>query len=211
MAEGKTGPVTEWVVGLVEDLGYAGIAVLMLLEIPVPLIQSEIVMTSAGFAASVGRLSLVPVIAAGVSGSQAGSLALFAAARRLPEERIRGFLVRHGDWLGLDEPALVRAEERFRRHGAVAVVTGRLLPGLRSFIAIPAGVVRLPLWQFFVFNLLGTVFWVTLLAVLGSALGARYELVDEYSSYVTVAFVGGLLSLVVYRVVTVSRRRRARR
>jgi membrane protein DedA with SNARE-associated domain len=112
---------------------------------------------------------------------------------------------------GLDEPGLVRAEDRFRRHGAVAVVTGRLLPGLRSFIAVPAGIVRLPVWQFFVFNLLGTAFWVTVLAVLGSALGQRYELVDRYSSYVTAVFVVGLVSLVVYRVVAVSRRRRRRR
>lgn len=200
--------MTEWVVGLVEDLGYLGIGVLMLLEIPVPLIQSEIVMTFAGFAASAGRLSVVAVIAAGASGSQIGSLGLYAAARRLPEERVRGFVARHGDWVGLDEPGLARAEDRFRRHGAVAVFLGRLLPGLRSFIAVPAGIVRLPLWQFFVFNLLGTLVWVTLLALLGSALGTRYALVDQYSSYVTAGFLTVVLSLLVYRVGRVWRARR---
>lgn len=199
--------MTEWVTGLVEAIGYPGIAVLMFLEIPVPVVQSEIVMTFAGFTASAGRLSLVGVVAAGILGSQVGSMALYAVARRAPEERVRGFLADHGGWLGFTDENLRAAERRFSDHGGRAVLIGRLLPGLRSFIAVPAGLLQMPAWRFFAFNLVGTAFWVSVLAWLGSLLGAQYRLVDRYSSWVSAAFFTGLVLLVAYRVVSVRRAR----
>ena len=199
----------ETVTSFVEAVGYVGIAVLMFLEIPVPVIQSEIVMTFAGFTARAGDLSLAGAVVAGVVGSQTGSMALFDAARRLPEERVRGFVADHGTWLGFTRDNLKAAEERFDRHGALAVVIGRLLPGLRSFIAVPAGLVGMKAWRFFVFNIVGTVFWVSVLAGLGYLLGSQYRLVDQYSSYVTIAFVGAVVALVVWRVVKVKRARAA--
>ena len=202
--------MSEWVTGVVQAIGYPGLAVLMFLEIPLPVIQSEIVMTFAGFTASAGRLSLLGVILAGVVGSQTGSMALYAVARRAPEERVRRFLADHGTWLGFTDENLRRAEQKFTDHGASAVLIGRLLPGLRSFIAVPAGLLQMPAWQFFAFNLVGTAFWVSVLAWLGSLLGEQYRLVDRYSSYVTAAFVGALVLLVGYRVVSV-RRARAQR
>lgn len=205
---GTSPGVLETVTSFVESVGYLGIAVLMLLEIPVPVIQSEIVMTFAGFTARAGQLSVPGVVVAGVAGSQAGSMALYAACRRLPEERVRGFVADHGTWLGFTRDNLKAAEERFDRHGAAAVLIGRLLPGLRSFIAVPAGLVGMKAWRFFAFNLVGTVFWVSLLAGLGYALGSQYQLVDRYSTYVTVAFAGAVVGLVVWRVVKVRRRSR---
>ena len=201
--------VTDTVTSFVESVGYLGIAVLMFLEIPLPVIQSEIVMTFSGFTARAGRLGLLAVIVAGVIGSQTGSMALYALARRLPEARVRGFIADHGTWLGFTRENLKAAEERFRRHGAAAVLIGRLLPGLRAFIAVPAGLVAMPAWQFFVFNLVGTVFWVSVLTLLGYWLGSQYQLVDEYSSYVTVAFLAAVAALVVHRAIKVRRARAA--
>lgn len=199
--------MTDTLTAFVESVGLVGIFVLMVLEIPVPVVQSEIVMTFAGFTARVGELSLVGAVLAGVAGSQAGSMALFAACRRLPEERVRGFVADHGTWLGLTRDGLERSEDRFRGHSGRAVLVGRLLPGLRSFIAVPAGLVRMPAWRFFAFNLVGTAFWVTVLALLGFWLGSQYALVDQYSSYVTLAFVAVVTGLVVKRVVAVRRAR----
>jgi membrane protein DedA with SNARE-associated domain len=201
--------VTETVTALVESVGYLGIAVLMFLEIPLPIIQSEIVMTFAGFTAKVGQLSLWLAVVAGVVGSQTGSMALFALCRRLPEDRVRSFVADHGTWLGLTRENLAQAEDRFREHAGKAVLVGRLLPGLRSFIAVPAGLVAMPAWRFFAFNLVGTLFWVTVLSLLGFALGTQYRLVDQYSSYVTIAFVAVVALLVAYRVVKVRRARSA--
>ena len=199
--------MTETLTSFVESVGYAGIAVLMFLEIPLPIIQSEIVMTFSGFTAKTGTLSLVAVIAAGVAGSQVGSMALYALCRRLPERKVRGFVADHGTWLGFTRDNLKQAEDRFRRHGALAVLIGRLLPGLRAFIAVPAVLVRMPAWRFFAFNLIGTLFWVTVLTLLGYALGTQYRLVDKYSSYVTFAFLGVVVGLVVWRVVKVRQAR----
>lgn len=199
------------ITSFVDSVGYLGIAVLMLLEIPLPIIQSEIVMTFSGFTARTGDLALLGVVLAGVTGSQAGSMALYAVARRLPEERVRGFVADHGTWLGFTRDNLKDAEDRFRRHGAVAVLLGRLLPGLRAFIAVPAGLVRMPAWTFFLFNLLGTLFWVTVLTVLGWWLGSQYQLVDRYSTWVTAAFLAGVAALVLHRVVKVRRARAADR
>ena len=201
--------MTESVTSFVEAVGYLGIAVLMFLEIPLPIIQSEIVMTFSGFTAKTGTLSVLAVIASGVAGSQVGSMALYALCRRLPEGRVRGFVADHGSWLGFTRDNLKQAEERFRRHGALAVLIGRLLPGLRAFIALPAGLVRMPAWQFFAFNLIGTVFWVSVLTLLGFALGTQYRLVDRYSSYVTFAFLAVVVGLVVWRVVKVHQARSA--
>jgi len=199
--------VVESVTSFVEAVGYAGIAVLMLLEILLPVIQSEIVMTFAGFTARAGELSLPAAVAAGVAGSQAGSMALYAACRRLPEQRVRGFVADHGTWLGFTRDNLRSAEERFQRHDASAVLIGRLLPGLRAFIAVPAGLVGMRAWRFFAFNLFGTAFWVSVLAGLGYLLGSQYRLVDRYSTYVTVAFASLVVALVAWRVVQVRRAR----
>ena len=200
--------MTDRVTAFVDSVGYLGITVLMLLEVPIPIIQSEIVMTFAGFTARHGEMTLVGIVVAGVIGSQLGSLSLYGLCRRLPEQRVRGWVADHGTWLGFTRQNLSDAEDRFRRHGAGAVLTGRLLPGLRAFIAVPAGLSGMKAWQFFVYNLVGTIFWVTVLAWLGHALGSQYQLVDEYSSYVTIAFVGALVALVVWRVVQVRRARR---
>lgn len=199
--------MTDTLTGLTDSVGYLGIFVLMLLEIPLPIIQSEIVMTFSGFAARNGPRLLVATIAAGVLGSQTGSMLLYAACRKLPEHKVRGFVADHGTWLGLTRENLTSAEDRFRRHGALAVLIGRLLPGLRAFIAVPAGLVAMPAWQFFAFNLAGTLFWVSVLTLLGYWLGSQYELVDQYSSYLTVAFLVVVVGLVVKRVVSVHRAR----
>ena len=201
--------MADWVTTFIETVGYPGIFVLMVLEIPIPLIQSEIVMTFAGFTASRGELDIFVAAVAGIAGSQTGSLGLFAVARRVPEERVNEFLSERGGWLGFDLDRLERAKEFFRGHDHWAVLVGRLLPGIRAFIAVPAGIQRMPLWKFFLLNLLGTAFWVGVLTYLGSVLGANYDKVDEYSSYVTYGLVGAVVLFVGYRLAVVAKERLA--
>jgi membrane protein DedA with SNARE-associated domain len=197
--------MSEWVTSFVETVGYPGIIVLMILEIPIPLIQSEIVMTFSGFAASRGDLNPFLVVAAGVAGSTIGSVALFAVSRRLPEEQVKGFLDKYGGWLGFTRDNLESAQDRFRRHDHWAVLIGRLIPGIRSFIAIPAGITKMPYWEFIVLNLVGTVFWISVLTYLGSVLGENYARVDQYSSYITYGLIGAAVLYVLYRLGVVAR------
>jgi membrane protein DedA with SNARE-associated domain len=201
--------MTDWVTSLVESIGYVGIALLMAVEMWVAVISSEMVMTFSGFAARNGDLSLTGAIAAGVAGTQVGAMTLYGASRFLPEDRVRSFLARNGAWLGIDEDALRGLEATFRRNEAKAVVLGRLLPGLRGIIAIPAGMLGMRAWLFFACTFVGATFWTAVLAGLGYALGTQYELVDRYSTVLTVAFVALVVGLVVWRAVKVRRARHA--
>lgn len=201
--------MTDWAITFIETVGYPGIVVLMILEIPIPIIQSEIVMTFSGFTAANGDLNLFAAIAAGVTGSQFGSVVLYWLCTHFEEERVNDFLERWGGWLGFDGDDLERGQEYFRRHDRWAVLIGRLVPGLRGFIAVPAGIQGMSFPRFFTFNLLGTAFWVSVLAWLGSVLGENYGAVDEYSSYVTYALLGGVAAWIVYRVGVVTKQRLA--
>lgn len=199
--------MADWVTSFVETIGYPGIFVLMIIEIFVPVVQSEIVMTFSGFTASRGRLSLGGAIVAGVAGSQVGSVALYWIARQVTEERLNEVLTKYGGWLGFSHDNLERAEAFFRRHDRWAVLIGRLLPGIRAFIAVPAGIEKMAFWRFFLLNLLGTAFWVTVLTILGSVLGDNYDAVDQYSSYITYGLLGALGLYVLYRLGVVARDR----
>ena len=192
--------MVDWVTGFIEAIGYPGIALLMFLEVPVPVIQSEIVMTFSGFAARNGRLDIVGVAVAGIIGSQTASVALYSVTRQLDQDRVDGFLDRYGGWLGFTCENLQKGEDFFDRHDRKAVLIGRFVPGLRSFIAIPAGLRRMSFWSFFAMNLVGTVFWVSVLTALGAILGQNYALVDEYSSYITYTLLAALVGFVIYRI-----------
>jgi membrane protein DedA with SNARE-associated domain len=199
--------VIEWVTGLVESLGYVGIAALMAVEMWTAVITSEMVMTLAGFTARTTEMSLTGAVVAGIVGTQAGGMSLYAACRWVPEDRVRRALTRHGRWLGLTEDRLRRMEGSFRENEAKAVLLGRLLPGLRGIIAVPAGLLGMRAWLFFACSAVGAVFWTTALGVLGYALGTQRERVDRYSTALTVAVVVLVAAYVTWVVV---RRRRAR-
>lgn len=196
--------MVQWITDLIRTIGYPGIAALMFLEIPVPVIQSEIVMTFSGFAAWNDGLNIVGVAIAGIVGSQLASVALYGLTRQLDQDRVDAFLDRYGGWLGFTCDNLRKGEEFFDRHDRKAVLIGRFVPGLRSFIAVPAGLRRMSFWSFFLMNLVGTTFWVSVLTALGAVLGQNYGLVDQYSSYITYALVGALVAFVLYRIGTVA-------
>jgi len=172
--------VQEWIRSLVESGGLLGIGFLMALENVVPPIPSELVMPLAGYTASRGALGLPGVVAAGVAGSVTGALVLYALGAWLGSERIAHFAERHGHWLLVRRSDVERAEAWFRRHGAAAVLFGRVVPGVRSLVSIPAGACRMPLGRFLVLTTLGTTAWVTLLGVLGYWLGERWEAVGRW-------------------------------
>ena len=197
--------MSDWVTTFIETIGYPGIYLLMIIEIFLPIVQSEIVMTFSGFTASRGDLDIRLAAVAGIAGSQTGSLALFALARRFDEDQVDDFLAKYGRWLGFTHDNLERGQDFFRRHDRWGVVIGRLVPGLRAFIAIPAGIQGMGWGRFFVLNLAGTAFWVTVLTWLGSVLGDNYDAVEQYSSYITNAMLVAVGLFILYRLYRVAR------
>src|SRR5271154_7576587 len=195
----------------VRDAGLPGIFALMALGsacIPVP---SEVVMLFAGFAvadpnqsASHHHLTLLGVVLAGLLGTMVGSWIAYGVGRAGRLE----LLERHGSKVHMGAAQIELADRWFQRHGEAAVLFGRLLPVVRAFVSLPAGVARMPLGRFTVFSLIGTIPWVLGLAVAGNALGGDWESVRKGLEYVDYAILAVAVAGVAYAIV---RRRRARR
>ena len=192
----------DWIVGLVESTGYLGVALLMLAENVFPPIPSELIMPLAGFSAAQRTLSLPLVVASGAAGSLAGVAVWYALGRALGLARVRRLAARHGRWLTLSPTDVDRADTWFRRHGPVAVALGRLVPGVRTLVSVPAGVSGMGLAPFLLFSALGTVGWTALLAGAGYLLEARYEAVSAWLDPVSNAVVAVLVAIYLWRVVT---------
>jgi membrane protein DedA with SNARE-associated domain len=182
-----------------DRLGEFGVGLLTLIETVFPPIPSEIILPLAGFLAAAGAMSLPLVIVAATAGSWLGALVLYGLGRRFGHERAVRWLSR----LPLvDADDFEKAASWFRRHGRTAVLFGRLVPGVRSLISLPAGSERMPLLPFSLFTIAGSAVWNTLLIGLGAALGSRYELVESWSGYLDYAVyaaIGGLLLWLVVR------------
>jgi membrane protein DedA with SNARE-associated domain len=201
--------MTEWVTGVVEALGYAGVFGLMVLENVLPPIPSEVIMPLAGFASARGDLSFVGVVLAGTLGSVVGALPLYYLGHAVGERRLRSWVERRGRWLGLGLDDLDRVQASFDRHGRRAVLLGRLVPGVRSLISVPAGVAGMPLVPFLLYTALGSGAWSALLALAGRLLGADYGRVEGVVGPAGLAVFGGLaVALVVW---VIRRRRRGAR
>lgn len=151
--------------------GYLGVAGLMALESACLPLPSEVIMPFTGYLASTGRFSLVLAATAGAVGCNLGSAAAYAVGARGG----RGAVERWGRFVLLRPGDLAGADRFFRRFGGPAVFVARLLPVVRTFIALPAGIARMPLLPFHAYTFVGSWLWCYGLAWIGSALGERWE------------------------------------
>ncbi|MBA3684110.1 MAG: DedA family protein [Planctomycetes bacterium] len=157
----------DWALGILDHLGYPGLLLLMALENVFPPIPSEAIMPLAGLSAARGQFTLPGVILAGVAGSVLGNLPLYLLGRRVGRERMRAWVVNHGRWLLLSGRDVDRADAWFDRHGWMAVGLGRLVPGVRSLISLPAGFAGMRALPFLISTVIGSAVWCGLLAALG--------------------------------------------
>lgn len=197
----------DFITHTMNSLGYAGVVFLMFLENVFPPIPSELIMPLAGFTATQGRMTLWGVALAGMAGSVLGALPLYYLGRRLGADRLKAWADQHGTWLALSGKDIDRADAWFDRQGGKAVLIGRVVPGVRSLISIPAGISGMPLGQFLLLTALGTLGWSFALAYAGSLLGSHYEVVERYLGPVSSVVVGGLA---LWFGVSVVKRRRER-
>lgn len=198
--------MVDWFKSVMDTLGYFGIALLMFLENVFPPIPSEVVMPLAGFTASGGALALAGVVAAGTAGSMLGALAWYFAGRLFGGERLNRFFDGRGKWLGISRGDIDRATAWFDRHGRWAVLIGRLVPGVRTLISVPAGVCGMPLLPFIIYSAVGTVGWSLALAYAGVLLQDNWNAVGAYVGPVGYVILGLVAAWFGLRLV---RRRRA--
>jgi membrane protein DedA with SNARE-associated domain len=172
--------MVDWVTGWVAAGGYLGVFALMFLENLFPPIPSEVIMPLAGYAAAQGRMSLSGVFIAGVVGTLVGNAFWYELARAFGTARTRRIVGRYGRWLGILQEDITKAEAALRRWGPLAVFLGRMMPGIRTVVSIPAGLIELPRRVFYLWTLAGTVIWVGGLALLGYALEERAQAIGDW-------------------------------
>ncbi|MGH9482833.1 MAG: DedA family protein [Terriglobales bacterium] len=168
--------LSQHVIALIAALGYGGVLLLMAVEsacIPIP---SEIILPFAGFLVSTGRFDLSAVAVVGALGCNLGSMAAYAVG----DYGGRPFAHRYGRWMLIAPADLDRAEVWFRRYGDLAILISRMLPVVRTYIALPAGVARMPLLRFHLFTFVGSLPWCWLLAYLGYRLGQHWDALGPY-------------------------------
>lgn len=186
----------EWATNLVATGGLPGVFLLMVAENLFPPIPSEVIMPLAGFAAAQGRLSLLGVILAGSAGAVAGNAVWFELARAFGAGRTRALLTRFGRYAGITAEDVDRAEATMRRKGPVAVFFGRFMPGIRTAISVPAGLVELPRRVFYGWTSLGTLIWTGALAIGGYVLEERFGAVEKWAGPIGLAFLAGAVLLI---------------
>jgi membrane protein DedA with SNARE-associated domain len=155
-------------------LGYGLITLGMFLENLVPPIPAELIMPLGGFLAHKGQLQLLPVILSGLLGTVLGAWFWYGIGRLINEERLEHVIGRHGRWLGVTPAGLRESRRWFQRHGAAVVFWGRLVPGVRTLISVPAGIELMPQPGFLAWTTAGSSILVTALALAGKALGENY-------------------------------------
>jgi len=199
-----TDKLAEWATNVVGDLGLPGNFLLMVPEsacIPIP---SEATMLFAGFNVYEGRYPLWAAVAVGVAGNVVGSWIAYAVGYF---GRIE-LLEKHGRAFHVKPAHLAWADRWFERYGAPAVFFSRMLPIIRTFISLPAGVARMPFWKFTLYTLAGCVPWIFALALIGREVGANWESWKDSLHYVDYAVAA--LIVVGIIVLVVRRRRRSR-
>jgi membrane protein DedA with SNARE-associated domain len=172
------GQLVGWVQTVIAALGYIGVAALIALESLFPPIPSEVILPLTGSLSASGRFNVILAVAAATVGSLVGALLLYALGSWAGEDRIGRWLDHHGKWLLLSRRDLDRSSEWFQRHGNMAVLFARLIPGVRSFISVPAGISEIPLLHFIIFTAVGSALWNSVLIGAGFYLGSNWQQVE---------------------------------
>ena len=192
----------DWILATVNGWGYAGIFILMALESTVLPIPSELVVIPAGYLAYQGKMSMVLIFLASTLGSLTGAFINYAFALWVG----RPFLERYGRWFFVRPELLHKTDAFFNRHGAISTFTGRLIPGIRHLISLPAGLTRMSPLTFSLYTCLGAGIWTAVLIALGYFIGGNETLIQENLPLVTGALVA-IVALILAGYVLWQRRR----
>ena len=190
------------IVSYIGDMGYWGIFLLMFLESTFFPFPSEIIMIPAGYLAFKGEMDLYIVIFMGIAGSVSGALFNYYLAMHFG----RAFILRYGKYFFIKEETLDKLETFFTKHGELSTFNGRLIPGIRQLISLPAGLARMNLWKFSLYSALGAGIWVIVLVALGYLLGSNEALISEYLQTATLIALLSVVLITIFYIVRYKRR-----
>ncbi len=195
------GALTEWLVNTIGSMGYTGIISLMFLESSFFPFPSEVVMPPAGYLAWKGEMSLTLVLISGIAGSLLGALFNYWVAVKFG----RPFFLKYGKYFFISPESIQKADDFFSKHGHISTLVGRLLPVIRQYISLPAGIARMPMKTFMLFTTIGAGSWVFVLTFAGYLLGEHQDLLKEYLHIISLGcialafIIGGVYYIIIKR------------
>jgi membrane protein DedA with SNARE-associated domain len=202
-------PIAAWIIAVISAGGYLGVVALMAIESACVPLPSEIIMPFAGYLVSTGRFDLFWVATAGAIGCNLGSIPAYEVGKRFG----RPFVERYGKYVLMSVHELDRAERFFHRWGSITVLVCRMLPAVRSFIAFPAGMARMPHLKFHAYTFIGSWPWCFGLAWVGMKLGAAWhsdsrlsKILHSVDALIGVVVIGGVAWFIWHQL----KKRRAR-
>jgi membrane protein DedA with SNARE-associated domain len=187
-------PIVQFITSIISGLGYGGIFFLMILESALIPIPSEIIMPFSGFLVATGKLGSVGVILADLFGNLVGSIANYFLGIKLG----RAFLIKYGKYLFFRPHHLVFTEQLFHKYGEKIVFVGRLLPAVRTYVSLPAGIGRTNFFKFVAYTLAGSLIWNTMLTYAGIQLGRNWRHIDQDSRYLDIIAVIAVMAFVIW-------------
>ena len=161
-------------------IAYLTICLAMFLENIVPPIPSEIIMPLGGFFVFKQKLNFYILVFWGLFGTILGSLPWYYLGRLVNEKKLSKFLDKRGKYLGLTSNDLAKSKRWFDKYGVTLVFWGRLVPGIRTLISVPAGMELMPLRKFLIWTTLGSLIWIALLTYAGYVLGENYQSIETF-------------------------------
>lgn len=192
--------VTHVIISIISSTGYWGIFALMTAESALIPIPSEITMTFAGYIASTGKLSIYFVILSGASANLIGSWLAYLLGRWGEKKVVLQLIKSYGKYLLISENEFHRSERWYRKYGEVITFFSRVLPIVRTFISLPAGIAKMNFWRFTLFTLLGSLVWSTLLAYVGYVLGRNWNSLHPYYQKFEFLIIGAAVLIAAYYV-----------
>ncbi len=194
-----------FLVNFIDQIGYLGIFIGMFLESTMFPMPSEAIMIPAGMSAAYGKMNLYLVIFYGVLGNVGGAIFSYYLADHLG----RPVLFKIGKYFFVKPKSIVKIEKFFKNHGNVSVFIGRLIPGLRHFISLPAGVAKMDMKLFCFYTTIGSAIWTSVLTILGFLIGTNKDLIKKYLHLVIIACLA-ICSLIIVIYVALKRRNSAK-
>lgn len=194
--------MTAWILHLIEQGGYWGIAFLMFVENVFPPIPSEVIMGLGGIAVARGSMEFWPLLAVGTAGSTLGNYVWFLVGDKLGYERLQPLVERWGRWLTMEWDDIEKASHFFRRHGQWVVFGLRFSPFLRTMISLPAGLAHMRHTTFLIYTFLGAGIWNAALIKGGSWLGRYFEQLQGWLNWIVIGSVALGIVAYLWRVAT---------
>ena len=195
--------IANTIVFYIGDMGYWGIFLLMFLESTFFPFPSEIIMIPAGYLAFKGEMNIYMVVLVGILGSLGGALLNYYLAQSLG----RKLILKYGKYFFIKEKTLDKLDTFFAKHGEISTFTGRLIPGIRQLISLPAGLARMNLATFSFYTSLGAGIWVVVLVAVGYLVGSNEALISEYLKSATLIALMSVALITLFYVVRYKRRK----